>query len=81
MLINCKAGGSCNGGNPGLVYTYAKNHGIPEESCQAYAAKNPDHFTCSDIQKCMNCKRPVPAKVGDVGNCWAQKKYQTWKVK
>ena len=30
VIINCKAGGSCNGGNPGGVYTYAKAHGIPE---------------------------------------------------
>jgi cathepsin X len=30
VLINCRAGGSCNGGNPGLVYMFAKNHGIPE---------------------------------------------------
>lgn len=30
VLINCRAGGTCNGGNPGLVYIFAKNHGIPE---------------------------------------------------
>jgi len=29
-IINCEAGGSCNGGNPGGVYQYAKDHGIPE---------------------------------------------------
>jgi cathepsin X len=30
VMINCFAGGSCNGGNAGSVYIYAKNHGIPE---------------------------------------------------
>jgi cathepsin X len=29
-IINCKAGGSCNGGNPGGVYEYGKSQGIPE---------------------------------------------------
>ena len=52
VIINCKAGGSCNGGNAGGVYAYAKAHGIPEESCQNYVAKNPDKFSCSNIQKC-----------------------------
>lgn len=30
VIVNCKAGGSCNGGNPGEVYVYGKQHGIPE---------------------------------------------------
>jgi cathepsin X len=29
-IINCQAGGSCNGGNPGGVYAYGKSQGIPE---------------------------------------------------
>lgn len=81
VIINCKAGGSCNGGNPGDVYAYGKQHGIPEETCQAYVAKNPDSFSCSDIQKCMNCGHPAGVKPGDKGNCWAQPKYPVWKVK
>ena len=81
VIVNCKAGGSCNGGNPGEVYVYGKQHGIPEETCQAYAAKNPDQFSCSNIQKCMNCAPPAGAKPGDKGNCWAQPKYPTWVVK
>lgn len=77
VIVNCRAGGSCNGGNPYEVYVYAHNHGVPEETCQAYIAKNPEHFTCSNIQKCMNC---APAqKMGDA-NCWAQPKYNSWKV-
>jgi len=80
VIINCKAGGSCNGGNPGEVYVYAKNHGIPEETCQAYTAKNPDQFSCSNIQKCMNCAPPHGKKPGDKGNCTAVPKYPVWKV-
>jgi cathepsin X len=30
VIINCQAGGSCNGGNPGGVYSFAKTNGIPE---------------------------------------------------
>ena len=52
VIINCKAGGSCNGGNPKEVYVYAHKNGVPEETCQAYLAKNPAQFSCSDIQKC-----------------------------
>lgn len=74
VIINCKAGGSCNGGNPAEVYVYAEKNGIPEETCQAYEAKNPERFSCSDIQKCMNCAGL------DKSECWAQKKYPVWKV-
>lgn len=80
VIVNCKAGGSCNGGNPGEVYVYANRHGVPEETCQAYLAKNPDQFSCSDIQKCMNCAPPSGVKPGDKGNCWAQHNYPVWKV-
>ena len=29
VIINCKAGGSCNGGNPKEVYVYAHKNGVP----------------------------------------------------
>ena len=80
VIVNCKAGGSCNGGNPAGVYEYAKAHGIPEETCQAYLAKNPDQFSCSDIQKCKDCTWPPAKNASDPGNCWARKKYPVWKV-
>lgn len=75
VIINCKAGGSCNGGNPKEVYVYAHKNGIPEETCQAYLAKNPASFSCSDIQKCENC-----AGFDADAKCWAQKRYPVWKV-
>lgn len=80
VIINCEAGGSCNGGNPLEVYVFAHQTGIPEETCQAYAAKNPSKFSCSALQKCMNCAPPAAVKPGDAGNCWAQETYPSWKV-
>lgn len=80
VIINCQAGGSCNGGLASNVYAYAKANGIPEESCQNYLAKNPQQFTCSDMQKCLNCAPPKGKKPGDVGNCWATPRYPVWKV-
>ena len=32
-VVNCQAGGSCNGGEPAAVYTYAFTQGIPHASC------------------------------------------------
>ena len=81
VIINCQAGGSCNGGNPLEVYVFAHQIGIPEETCQAYAAKNPSNFSCSALQKCMNCAPPAAVKPGDAGNCWAQQTYPSWKVR
>ncbi|RLN96924.1 hypothetical protein BBJ28_00003383 [Nothophytophthora sp. Chile5] len=52
VLINCHAGGTCNGGNPGLVYEYAHSHGIPDQTCQAYQAKN---LQCDHFAICETC--------------------------
>lgn len=55
-ILNCKMGGTCSGGNSLSLYHYAHlSEGIPEETCQAYTAKDPEEATCSDIQRCKNC--------------------------
>lgn len=78
VLINCRAGGTCNGGNPGGVYEYAYTEGIPDSSCQQYVAKNLGHAKCAPIDVCKDCHGPPPAE-GDDGqaNCVAvdYKKY------
>ena len=61
VIINCNAGGSCNGGDPLGVYEFANSQGIPDESCQNYVAKNPESFDCSDIQQCKTCVPPAPS--------------------
>jgi cathepsin X len=40
VIINAYAGGSCDGGNPGQVYEYAFNNGIPDSTCMQYVAYN-----------------------------------------
>lgn len=86
VIVNAYAGGSCNGGNPGGVYDYARTTGIPHSSCEQYVAKNLQS-ECGDIDVCRDCTWPPPAE-GDDGldGCWAveHKKYyvsEHYKVK
>jgi len=80
-LINCGAGGDCNGGDALSVFKFAKTNGIPEESCQNYVAANPAHETCSPIQVCETCiPPPPPAGKTLPQNCAAITKYPNWKV-
>ncbi|ETV72457.1 hypothetical protein H257_12577 [Aphanomyces astaci] len=52
VVINCHGGGSCQGGNPGAVYEFAHDRGIPDQTCQAYQAKDD---TCSALNICETC--------------------------
>ena len=72
MVINCQAGGSCNGGNPGDVYEFAHTTGLVHGSCMNYVAYNDQSGICQDISVCRDCHGPAPA-VGDDGlaNCTA----------
>ena len=70
VVINCRAGGTCEGGNPGGVWQFANTHGIPDETCQQYLAKDPENFECSPIQVCENCV-PPPAPPSGHSNCSA----------
>jgi len=38
VIVNCGAGGNCEGGNPGGVWEYAYRNGIPDSSCEQYVA-------------------------------------------
>ncbi|KAF0692571.1 Aste57867_16383 [Aphanomyces stellatus] len=52
VVINCHGGGSCEGGNPGAVYEFAHDHGIPDQTCQAYQAKDGE---CTALNTCETC--------------------------
>ena len=78
VIVNCGAGGSCEGGNPGGVYEFAADEGIPDSSCEQYVAHDPKSTRCSAIDKCKDCTWP-PCPVGETcqDKCWAveYKKY------
>ena len=42
----------CNGGDPTAAYSYILEHGITDDSCSNYLAKNEQ---CTPIDICRNC--------------------------
>merc|ERR1712086_1149245 len=72
VIVNCGAGGSCEGGNPGGVYSFAYRQGIPDSSCEQYVAHDPSNFNCEAIDKCKDCTwPPCPANETCQDKCWA----------
>jgi cathepsin X len=73
VIVNCRAGGSCQGGNPGEVYEYANMEGIPDSSCEQYVAANGDG-KCTALERCKDCTWP-PCPEGQTcqDKCWPVK--------
>jgi len=65
MLLNCKAGGTCEGGDPAGAYAYIHRWGITDETCQNYQATE---YTCDAAHICRNC-----APGGEHGLIWPGK--------
>ncbi len=72
MVVNCQAGGTCNGGDPAGVFEYAHKNGLVHSSCMNYIAYNEVDSMCGAIDICRDCVGPAPAE-GDSGieNCRA----------
>ena len=73
VIVDCNAGGSCEGGNPGGVYEFAHTDGIPDSSCRQYVAHDPEGgMSCDPIDRCKDCTWP-PCPVGETcqDKCWA----------
>jgi len=68
-ILNCgtSMAGSCYGGSATGAFQFAKQKGIPLDTCLPYQA---DDFDCTPINTCRNCKGP-PGE----GTCWAQQNY------
>eukprot|EP00038_Savillea_parva_P007691 m.171885 g.171885 ORF g.171885 m.171885 type:complete len:635 (+) comp13441_c0_seq1:550-2454(+) len=76
VLINCNGGGSCDGGDVGGVFDYMERHGLPDETCQNYEAKNNLNpcsgglgvcETCSSTSGCTPIAKPQLWTLGDYG--------------
>jgi len=62
MLINCRGGGGCSGGDPAGAYAFIHSQGITDQTCQNYQA---EELTCTGADVCMNC-----APGGEHGLSW-----------
>jgi len=80
VLINCNAGGNCNGGDPIGVYKYGHTHGIPDDTNQQYVAENPAKFSCSGTQISETCVPPPPPTGFDNSTCSAITNEKLWYV-
>jgi len=59
MIVNCRAGGTCLGGDPVAVYEAGFTTGLVEENCQGYKAQDPVNYDCSATQVCQSCDGPA----------------------
>ena len=80
LLINCRWGGSCKGGNAGTAISKIHEHGIVDETCQAYVGRNLD--SCDAMHICEECHPGKTPETFVPGVCQAVSpdRFSTWYV-
>jgi len=72
-IIDCGGAGSCNGGDDLGVYAYGHKHGIVDETCNNYQAKNQPCtlentcYTCDSDGSCHALSNYTKYMIGDYG--------------
>jgi cathepsin X len=69
-ILNCgtSTAGSCNGGSATGAFQFARDKGIPLDTCLQYEAHD---YACTPENTCRDCKGPYKN-----GTCWAVEKFQ-----
>lgn len=80
VLINEHGGGTCDGGDAAGVYHYIKTKGIPDETCQAYQAKNRPHGEETNLNICENCVPGNTSETFTPGVCYQMTNYTLYWV-
>ena len=55
--INCALGGTCMGGDSGMLWQRTKTWKIPTETCRVYESHNPTTFSCEGESRCYNANK------------------------
>lgn len=82
-VLNCgqQVAGSCGGGSDIGLYEYIRSHGLPDETCQQYEARDyqwpKGAAKCSAYRTCMNCDPSVDGRAGAESGtgCYAVQHY------